>query len=71
MGRSFSRLLTRAGRSGVEKAGEVSYVEMTPDGLLRHIVYLREREDKPARDVRRERPHYRSPAIAGTWRSLN
>jgi ATP-dependent DNA ligase len=35
---------------------EVSYVEWTPDGLLRHTVYLGQREDKPASDVRRERP---------------
>ncbi len=35
---------------------EVSYVEMTPDDLLRHVVYLGEREDKPARDVIRSRP---------------
>jgi hypothetical protein len=35
---------------------EVSYVEMTPDGLLRHVVYLGEREDKPAIDVIRSRP---------------
>lgn len=35
---------------------EVSYVEWTPDGLLRHVVYLGEREDKPASDVIRERP---------------
>jgi ATP-dependent DNA ligase len=35
---------------------DVSHFEMTPDGLLRHVVYLGEREDKPARDVRRERP---------------
>jgi bifunctional non-homologous end joining protein LigD len=35
---------------------EVSYVEWTPDGLLRHVVYLGEREDKPAIDVRRDRP---------------
>ena len=27
-----------------------------PDGLLRHVVYLGEREDKPAEDVRRPRP---------------
>jgi ATP-dependent DNA ligase len=39
-----------------EMVVEVSYVEMTPDGLLRHVVYLGEREDKTARDVRRERP---------------
>jgi hypothetical protein len=25
---------------------EVSFVEWTPDGLLRHVVYLGEREDK-------------------------
>lgn len=36
---------------------EVSYVEMTPDGLLRHVVYLGEREDKPARSVIRLRPN--------------
>jgi DNA ligase D-like protein (predicted ligase) len=39
-----------------EMVVEVSYVEMTPDGLLRHVVYLGEREDKPASDVRRARP---------------
>ena len=27
---------------------EVSYAEWTPDGLLRHVVYLGEREDKLA-----------------------
>jgi DNA ligase D-like protein (predicted ligase) len=35
---------------------EVSYVEMTPDGLLRHVVYLGEREDKLPRDVIRSKP---------------
>lgn len=35
---------------------EVSYVEWTPDGLLRHVVYLGEREDKSAIDVPRQRP---------------
>ena len=39
-----------------EMVVEVSYVEWTPDGLLRHVVYLGEREDKPARDVVRARP---------------
>jgi len=39
-----------------EMVVEVSYVEWTPDGLLRHVVYLGEREDKPAIDVRREPP---------------
>ena len=35
---------------------EVSFVEFTPDGLLRHVVYLGEREDKPAIEVRRDPP---------------
>ena len=39
-----------------EMVVEVSYVEWTPDGLLRHVVYLGEREDKPVIDVRRDRP---------------
>ena len=36
---------------------EVSYAERTPDGLLRHVVYLGEREDKLATEVRRNRHH--------------
>lgn len=36
-----------------EMVVEVSFAEWTPDGLLRHVVYLGEREDKPAIDVRR------------------
>jgi ATP-dependent DNA ligase len=39
-----------------EMVAEVSFVEWTDDGLLRHVVYLGEREDKRAIDVRRERP---------------
>src|SRR5207237_1463322 len=39
-----------------EMVVEVSYVEWTPDGLLRHVVYLGERKDKPAIEVRRDRP---------------
>jgi bifunctional non-homologous end joining protein LigD len=39
-----------------EMVVEVSYAEWTPDGLLRHVVYLGEREDKSASDVRRPRP---------------
>jgi hypothetical protein len=39
-----------------EMVVEVSYAEWTPDGLLRHVVYLGEREDKPAIEVRRDRP---------------
>jgi DNA ligase D-like protein (predicted ligase) len=40
-----------------EMVVEVSYVEMTPDGLLRHVSYLGEREDKPALDVIRSKPN--------------
>jgi DNA ligase D-like protein (predicted ligase) len=40
-----------------EMVVEVSYVEWTPDGLLRHVAYLGEREDKLATEVRRSRPH--------------
>jgi len=40
-----------------EMVVEVSYVEWTPDGLLRHVVYLGERADKSANEVRRSRPH--------------
>jgi DNA ligase D-like protein (predicted ligase) len=40
-----------------EMVAEVSYVEWTPDGLLRHVVYLGEREDKLATEVRRSPPH--------------
>ena len=39
-----------------EMVVEVSYAEWTPDGLLRHVVYLAEREDKAAIDVRKDRP---------------
>jgi bifunctional non-homologous end joining protein LigD len=39
-----------------EMVGEVSYAEWTRDGLLRHVVYLDEREDKPAIEVRRDPP---------------
>ncbi len=40
-----------------EMVVEVSFVEWTPDGLLRHVVYLGEREDKLAGEVRRRPPH--------------
>jgi ATP-dependent DNA ligase len=39
-----------------EMVVEVSFVEWTPDGLLRHVVYIGEREDKVAHDVIRPRP---------------
>src|ERR1700731_1514 len=40
---------------------EVSYVEWTPDGLLRHVVYMGERRDKLASVVRRSPPHAGEP----------
>jgi ATP-dependent DNA ligase len=40
-----------------EMVAEVSYVEWTPDGLLRHVVYLGERQDKLANEVHRSQPH--------------
>ena len=39
-----------------EMVVEVSYLTWTEDGLLRQVVNLGEREDKPAKEVRRERP---------------
>ena len=35
---------------------EVTYLTWTADGLLRHVVYRGQREDKPALEVRRDRP---------------
>jgi bifunctional non-homologous end joining protein LigD len=40
-----------------EMVVEVGFAEFTPDGLLRHVAYLGEREDKPAIEVRRDRPN--------------
>jgi DNA ligase D-like protein (predicted ligase) len=40
-----------------EMVVEVSYLTWTEDGLLRQVVYLGEREDKPAAEVKREPPH--------------
>ena len=40
-----------------EMVVEVSYGEWTLDGLLRHVVYLGERHDKLAIEVRRSTPH--------------
>jgi ATP-dependent DNA ligase len=44
-----------------EMVVEVTYVEWTPDGLLRHVVYLGERQDELAIEVRRSRPHAGEP----------
>jgi DNA ligase D-like protein (predicted ligase) len=42
-----------------ELVAEVTYLEWTDDGLLRQVVYHGLREDKPASEVRRERPPVR------------
>jgi DNA ligase D-like protein (predicted ligase) len=42
-----------------ELVTEVTYLEWTDDGLLRHVVYQGLREDKPASEVRRHRPPVR------------
>jgi DNA ligase D-like protein (predicted ligase) len=39
-----------------EKVCEVTYLTWAEDGLLRHTVFVGLREDKPAREVRRELP---------------
>jgi ATP-dependent DNA ligase len=44
-----------------EMVVEVTYAEWTPDGLLRHVVYLGERQDKLVTEVRRSRPHDGEP----------
>lgn len=38
---------------------EVTYLNWTEDGLLRHTVLVGLREDKPSKDVRREAPSQR------------
>jgi ATP-dependent DNA ligase len=40
-----------------ELVAEVKFLTWTEDNLLRQVVYEGLREDKPARDVRREGPH--------------
>jgi bifunctional non-homologous end joining protein LigD len=48
-------VLSRVHRVRLEITAEVNYVEWTQDGLLRHVVYLGEREDKTASEVIRDR----------------
>ena len=48
-----------------EMVVEVSYVEWTPDGLLRHVVYLGERQDKLASEGRRSPPLVGARDLAG------
>ena len=39
-----------------ELVAEITYLTWAKDGLLRHTVFVGLREDKPAREVRRETP---------------
>jgi DNA ligase D-like protein (predicted ligase) len=39
-----------------ERVAEINYLSWADDGLLRHTVFVGLREDKPAREVLRERP---------------
>jgi len=39
-----------------ELVAEIAYLTRAKDGLLRHIVFVGLREDKPAREARRETP---------------
>ncbi|HEV7275688.1 MAG TPA: DNA ligase D [Devosiaceae bacterium] len=39
-----------------ELVGEIAFTEFTPDGVLRHPSFLGLREDKPARQISREKP---------------
>jgi bifunctional non-homologous end joining protein LigD len=39
-----------------ELVAEVTYLTWTDDGLLRHVVYQGLRDEKPATEVRRDRP---------------
>jgi ATP-dependent DNA ligase len=54
-------VLTRIHWVRPEMVVEVSYAEWTPDGLLRHVVYLGQRQDKLAAEVRRRRSHAGEP----------
>lgn len=47
---------------------EVKFTEWTADGNLRHPVYLGLRDDKKARDIRRERSAPRVPAVRNSPR---
>jgi ATP-dependent DNA ligase len=53
-GSRFGSLLVLSHWMRLEMVVEVSDAEWTPDGLLRHVVYLGEREDKPVIDARRD-----------------
>jgi bifunctional non-homologous end joining protein LigD len=47
-----------------ELVGEIAFTEFTPDGVLRHPSFLGLREDKPARQISREKPVAATPKPA-------
>src|SRR5690606_36478622 len=49
-----------------ELVGEIAFTEFTPDGILRHPSFLGLREDKPARQISREKPVPATPKPATT-----
>jgi len=53
---SFSRRSGSTHWVRPEMVVEVSYLSWTEEGLLRQVVYLGERQDKPAAEVRQEPP---------------
>jgi ATP-dependent DNA ligase len=52
-------VLSRVNWVRPELVAELTYLEWTDEGLLRHVVYQGLRDDKSASDVRRERPPMR------------
>jgi hypothetical protein len=54
-----SLVLSRVHWVRPELVAEVTFLEWTDDGLLRHVVYQGLREDKPAMEVRRDSPNNR------------
>jgi ATP-dependent DNA ligase len=53
-------VLTRVHWVRPELVADVKFLTWTDDNLLRQVVYEGQREDKPAREVRREVPHTKS-----------
>lgn len=48
---------------------EITFHEWTPDGMLRHPVFLGLRDDKPPTEVRLEEPPIRRPSPGGSLRA--
>ena len=48
--------LAKRSKKQKQLVAEATYLAWSADGLLRHTVFVGLREDKPAREVRRETP---------------